>query len=198
MPSMLLLSEACREAFIHDKHVIMGREMQPFCCDHLDILLALDSPLVMGGAVTIHDAQIGIKLCSTATNAAYFDATLRPDKYWLKWAKKTVDYPIATFIGLWDRYIDDYSPKFEMFHQDDSEASKLPGHILTAARLIERGHEPAKVRRMAIGEITVWALAIMENNPTPENPKPLKMLKDDWDIETAREKAALEAQSNGR
>lgn len=198
MPSMLLLSEACREAFIHDRHVIMGREMQPFCCDHLDALLQDKSPLIMGGIVTIADMHFAVKLCSTSNYEDFFDATLRPDKYWLKWVKKTVDYPIATFIGLWDRYVDDYSPKFEMFHQDDSEVSKMPGHILTAARMVERGHDPAKVRRMAIGEITAWALAMMENNPTSENPRPLKMLKDDWDIETAREKAALEEKTNAR
>lgn len=193
MPSVpLTLTEAFREAFIHDRHVILGREMQPFCIDHIMILEALESPLIMGGTVKIEDAQIAIKLCSTATNQDYLDAALRPDKFWQKWNIVTRSYPIPVFIRAWDEYIDDYAPKIEQFLYDDQDAPKCPGYILTAAKLVERGHDPAKVRRMGIGEVTAWALAIMENNPTPNNPNPLKGIKDDWDVQTARERAQME------
>jgi hypothetical protein len=183
----LTLSEAFREAFIHDRHVIMGRKMQPFCIDHLMSLEALNSPLIMGGQVKIEDAQAAIKLCSTASDQDYFDASLRPDKYWKKWSNVTRSYPLAVFVASWDDYIEDFSPKFEQFRYEDQDAPKCPGYILTAAKLVERGHDPAKVRRMGLGEVTAWALAIMENNPTPHNPNPLKGIKDDWDVMTARE-----------
>jgi hypothetical protein len=194
MPSIpLTLTEAFREAFLHDRHLIMGREMLPFCIDHIMSLAALGSPLIEGGVVKIEDAQLAVKICSTASNQDYLDAALRPSKYWKKWAGVTRSYPIATFIGLWNDYVEDYAPKIEQFRYEDQDAPKCPGYILTAAKLVERGHDPAKVKRMGIGEVTAWALAIMENNPTPHNPNPLKGIKDDWDVLTAREKIQAEA-----
>ena len=198
MPGPLLLSEAFREAFLHDRHVILQREMQPFCMDHIMCLEQLNSPLVMGGSVSIEDVQMGVRICSTASTSEYLEASLRPSRYWRKWANVTRSYPIKTFLVLWNDYIDDYSPKFEMFRMDGQDASKCPPHVLSAARLVERGHDPAKVRRMGIGEVTAWALAIMENNPTPHNPDPLKLVKDDWDVQTAREIAEMEREQNAR
>lgn len=190
----LTLSEAFREAFIHDRHVIMQREMQPFCIDHIMALEELDSPLLSQVEMTIQDAKNAIKICSTSTNQEAIDAMLRPDKYWKKWDNATRSYPGATFISLWNDYIDDYAPKIEQFRYDAQDAPKCPGYILTAAKLVERGHDPAKVKRMGIGEVTAWALAIMENNPSPHNPNPLKGIKDDWDVMTARELRALGGQ----
>ena len=199
MPSMLTLTEAFREAFIHDRHVIMGREMQPFCIDHIMLLEALDSPLIMGGTVKIEDVQLAVKVCSTGSNAEFFEASLRPSFYWRLWGRVFSRVPVKGLIERWDAYLADYAPKIEQFRYEDQEACKCPGYVLTAAKLVERGHAPATVRRMGIGELTAWVLAIMENNPTPHNPNPLRSIKDDWDVETAREKAALEleAQSAG-
>lgn len=198
MPSMLTLTEAIHESFLHDRHIILGREMQPFCMDHIMCLERLNSPLIEGGPVTISDAQLAVKICSTATTSEYLDSALRPSKYWKRFNVVTRSYPIPTFIKLWNDYIEDFAPKVEQFRYEDQDPPKCPSYVLAAARLVERGHDPARVRRMGIGEVTSWALAIIENNPTPTNPNPLKAIKDDWDVQTAREIQAMTGDQNGR
>lgn len=200
MPKMLLLSEAVNQSLIQDRTEILWRELQPFCVDHILLLESLESPLWLGGNITIKDVQTAVLACSTGSMIEFFDATLRPAYGLRLWKKITRIYhdDLRKIERDWKNYVSSYAPKFERMHAKDSEPSKMPGYILTAARLVQHGVAPATARRMGLGEMTVWALAILENNPTPECPDPLKFIKDDWDVQTALEIAEMEAEQNGR
>jgi hypothetical protein len=186
--SLLTLSEAFTEALIHDRHVILGRDMQPFCIDHVLILEALKSPLIFGGPITIEDMQLAVQACSTDSTFEFYDVSLRPDDRWRLWKKITRMMPIP--LAEWNRYVDDYDPKF-LFRRnmDEDQATKCPGMMVTAARLVACGHDPAKVRRMGIGEMTAWSLAIVEKDGDP-----LKSVLDDQDVLFRRERAETEGQ----
>jgi hypothetical protein len=184
----LTVAEAFSESVIHDRHVVLGRDLQPFCLDHWEILNALKSPLLYGGKISILDMQLAALACSTGNSMEFYDATLRPHFGMRWWFRITALMPHEPALAAFNAYVDDYIPKFPHWRYDDGDESKCPGMFLTAARLVEAGHDPAKVRRMGIGEMNAWAMALLEAKGDP-----LKSVKSQAEVEAQREIAAEEA-----
>jgi hypothetical protein len=188
----LTVDEAFAESILHDRHLILGREMKPLCIDHLFILNALKSPLVLGGPIEIQDLQLAVKACSTSTTAEFYDAARRPDFYWRLWTRVTRAFPVPTVLRAFNSYVEDYIPRIPRFNSgyDDDEV-KCPPVFINAGRLVKAGIKPAEVRRMGIGEITAWVLAIAEGDGDP-----LKSIPSRAYMEAVAEIAAEEAAKN--
>lgn len=184
--NLLTLTEAFNESFIHDRHYILGLELDPFCIDHLMLLEALESPLIFGGRVEVQDIYAAVQICSTASPEDFFDVTLRPSFGWKLWAAWWRGMDVRNARDRFEKYMADYAPTFSQ-RPGDGDPAKCPGIMLTAARLVKSGIDPKKVRRMAIGEMTAWAIAILEADGDP-----LKNLRDDQDVMFKREQAEME------
>ena len=52
------------EAFAHTRHRVMGRELQPFSLRHRLWLELFESPLVLGGEVTLVDLEMAARVCA--------------------------------------------------------------------------------------------------------------------------------------
>lgn len=164
----LTTRDAFLESILHDRHVVLGVTLQPFCLDHWCILDALDSPLLYGGAISIHDLQLAVKACASKSVIEFYDWSRRPGIKWSLWAGFTSSLPVAGNLKNFNNYVEDYVPEFPRW-SGESEGSdlKCPPLFLCAARMVARGHDSALVRRMPIGELIAWNLACDEATGAP-------------------------------
>jgi len=188
--TQLTTSEAFTESVIHDRHVILGREMQPFCLDHWELLNAFKSPLIRGGPILTVDLQRAVIACSTGSSQEFYNVILRPNFIQKCGLYCTRGLPVDPLLKAFNDYVDDYAPKFPYWRYTDDDSSKCPPLYVTAAKLIGAGHNSNQVRRMGLGEMTAWALAIYESEGNP-----LKSLKNNIEVEIQREIEAEEAAS---
>ena len=184
----LTVAEAFSESVLHDRHLVLGRELHPFCLDHWVLLDALKSPLLTGGKIEITDLQLAVQVCSTSSVQEFYDATLRPAFGWKLWHKITRLFPVPRTLAAFNNYIDDYLPKIPRWQFDFGDETKCPALFVAAARWIEAGQDPVRVRRMALGELIAWNLALDEAKGDP-----LKSVKSAAEIAAEREIESEEA-----
>lgn len=195
----LKLSAAFAEAVLHDEHVVLGRRLDPFCLEHWIALDQLKSPLIHGGPVTITDLRLAVTVCSTRNNADFKRFWVAPRWHEKLWQKLTAKSPAGPLLAEWNRYVDDHYPQFP--RQEDLSAeppapSKCPSLILACARLVRLGQDEAKVRRMALGLVIAWCIALTESEGIDDT-----LLLSDRDIddlaEIEAERQAKEAGHGG-
>lgn len=149
------------------KHRLLGRTLDPLCLDHLDILEAMRSPLLLGGEVRIEDIQLAVLACSLPSNEAFFAAALNPPLRWRLWYRLTARLAVEANVPLFRAFMDGSMPPFPFWDAPggDTETRCPPFHVL-ASRFIG-GMDPARIRRLPIGELVAWSLARNEADGRP-------------------------------
>jgi hypothetical protein len=149
--------------------------------------LALQSPLLLGGKVTITDLRLAVLVCSTSSNKEFFKASTFKSLYWRVWKKFTAYFPVTESLHTFNVYIDDYIPDFPFWSTDTSESEKVPGFFISAARLLV-SCSPDEIMNMPLGEVLAWNLAKNETEPVLE---PNKNLMTDSEVQILRDNPAF-------
>lgn len=171
MAAQLTTQEAFLESILHDEHIILGREMFPFCLEMWCILEALESPLIRQGEIRIEDIQLAVLACSTSSVKEFYRLTRRPSLRQQLWKIVTRGTMVDKALQAFNTYINDYVPMFPRWENTDGGVThefKCPEVFLCAARLFSVGHTDHEIcREIPLGKILSWKLAMDESKGDP-------------------------------
>jgi hypothetical protein len=167
MAPKLSTREAFLQSFIHQEYAVFGRELLPFCLRHWLLLVALKSPLILGGTIELEDMRLAVMVCSTRTNREFFAASRFKSLYWKIWKRFTRQLSVTSALRHFNGYIDDYLPDFPFWKNEaDKSEERVPGFFISAARLLS-SCTPDLILNMPLGEMLAWNLAKNEADGYP-------------------------------
>lgn len=154
-------SEAFKEAFVHDEHFILGRKMLPFCLRHHLILESIQSPIIIGGSITIKDLQAAVTVCSTKSFSEWRQSFHAPSFKWIAWKRFSSMLPLSENVKAFEDYVSDFIPSFPFWDSGKGDDLKCPPFFVVASRLLG-SFTREEIMNAPLGEVVAWGLAKME------------------------------------
>jgi hypothetical protein len=159
------------EAFAHDRHVVLGRKLKPYCAYHLFWLKVIKSPLVTGGVITISDLEAASRICSCRYGEA--GESIEPRAFEkLRFYWRAMRYRLDKEIEAFQRFADDFnSPPTPESEGGEStfKGEQLPHEIWIVSGLINMGFSPQEAWMTPLGEAE-WYLSVGNlHNGKPSN-----------------------------
>ena len=162
-------SDAFLESFLHEEYTILGYKLHPFCLDDWIILDALRSPLIYGGPVSMMDIHLAVTACSVGSVSEFYKVTRKPSLWRRVFTRLISKVKVTPVLAQFNRYMEDHLPIFPLLKPPGASSTKCPGVFVCAARLVRAGEGRANVRRMPLGEVLAWSMAIGESEGNPSS-----------------------------
>jgi len=149
----LVFDERFIEAFLSRPggHRVMGRRLRPFCAWHRLQLEYVQSPLVLGGPVSVGQLHLAAAVCETKfPNAVRYRPPGRWRARWTRWR-----WPVQRELRAFEAYLQDYAtgPKIMAAEEESTMPDMDP--ILTEVVVYRKltGCERAEAWMVPLGEL---------------------------------------------
>jgi len=159
-----------------EDHVLMKRQLRPFCLDYQFWLEAVDSPLLTGGEISLMDLEVASRICtSDYGQGKYVNINIEKDlqrQPWrkLKWALSVIRTDVDAEMEAFHTYIQDYSSSPETIYDKQQKDGKVyhsfPPAMSVASILMEGNFEGGNreaIWTCPLGEAYWYSTAFLRN-----------------------------------
>lgn len=169
------MDERFRESWFNREHVVLGRQLHPFCLYDALILSEFQSPFIVEqskdkpSVYTLEDLQTAVLVCSSSPEV-FLGAKLirfRWDvlrMWWFGVRSRRICSSLEAFRHqgkLFGAYLRDYSSPPEFWEEEDSDISRLPWILSNAVHLLRTTNMTREeIWSMPLGQVFWYSATI--------------------------------------